>query len=155
ALVLRRFRIRPHDEDAPVGEAGEAGPDLLAGDVEDVAAQLRAGAARRQVGARVRLGESLAPDLLAREDLRQEALLLRLGAMVEERRTGESGTHADVDHRGRAEPRVLLREEELLQRCRAASAVLLRPVQSGPSAVEQRALPAPRERDLLGGILGL
>ena len=68
APVLGRLEVGPHDQDAPVGEAGVAGPDLLARDVEDVAVELGAGAASRQVGAGVRLGESLAPDVVAGED---------------------------------------------------------------------------------------
>ena len=47
ALVLRRPDIGAHQQDAPVREAGVAGPDLLPGDVEDVAV-----AGRRACGTR-------------------------------------------------------------------------------------------------------
>src|SRR5262249_11420065 len=49
----------------------------------------------------------------------------------------------------RAHAGVPLREEELLERRRAAPAVLPRPVKAGPAAVVERALPPPAERDLL------
>src|SRR4029077_2468092 len=104
-------------------------PDLLTAHVEEVAAQLGARAARRQVGARVRLREALAPDLLAVEDPRKEAALLRLRAVMDERRPDEPGPDADVDHRRRADARVLLGEKELLDRGRAAATVLGRPVE--------------------------
>src|SRR5439155_3469089 len=45
---------------------------------------------RREVRARVRLGVPLAPDLLARENLRRIALLLVLRAVGDERRAGHA-----------------------------------------------------------------
>src|SRR5206468_5983920 len=151
----RRLEVGARDEDAPVGEAGVAGPDLLSRHEEDVAAELGAGAAGGEVRAGVRLGEALAPDLLAGQDPRQEAALLRLRAVMDERRPDQRRPDTDVDHRRRADAGVLLGEEELLDRRRAAPAVLARPVEPRPAALEEAALPPAREADLLAGILGL
>ena len=72
----------------------ERRPDLLAVDDEDVAAPLGARARGGEVGAGVRLGEALAPDLLGGEDLLEVARLLLLGAVRDDRRPG----HAEPDH---------------------------------------------------------
>src|SRR5262249_31848522 len=130
-------------------------PDLLTGHVERVAAQLGAGPARREIRAGVRLREALAPDLVAGEDAAQKALLLRFGAVVDERRSDQPRADADVDHVRRPQRGVLLGEDELLDRRRAAPAVFPGPVEPGPPALEQAPLPLARERDLLGRLLGL
>src|SRR5439155_7118191 len=152
-LVLGRPEVRARDQDAPLGEARVARPDLLAAHVERIAAELGAGPHGGQVGAGVRLREALAPHLLAGQDLREKALLLLLRAVVDERRADERRPHADVDHARRPDARVLLGEEQLLERRRAAAAVLARPVQARPAALVQAALPPAREADLLGRVL--
>ncbi len=81
ALVLGRPGIAPGDDDAPVGEVRAGGPDLLAVDdpVVAVASPTRVRRPARSDPAG-RLGEELAPDLLAGQRLGSVALLLRLGA---------------------------------------------------------------------------
>src|SRR5439155_20038054 len=125
------------------------------GHVEGVAAELRARPARGQVGAGVRLREALAPHLLASQDATQEAALLRLGAVLDEGRADQRRPHADVDQAGGADARVLLGEEELLDRRGAAAAVLARPVEPGPAPLVQLPLPPARKAHLLRRLLGL
>src|SRR5437667_222445 len=108
-----------------------------------------------QIVAVVRYREALAPHLLPGQDLWKKAVLLRLGAVVDERRAHQGRADADVDHAGRAEPGVLLGEEELLHRRRAPAPVLARPVEAGPAAFVEAALPPAGEADLVGGLLGL
>ena len=76
-LCLGRGGIGAHEQEAPVGHVAHAGPHLLAVDHEVIAVEHRARLEIGQVGARVRLGEALAPELLGGEDARQEAPLLR------------------------------------------------------------------------------
>ena len=93
ALVLGRVGVGAGDEDAEAGDVGERRPDLLAVDDVDVAVAHGPGAEVGQVAARAGLAEQLAPDLLAAEQREQVAVLLRLRAGVEDRRTGP----ADAD----------------------------------------------------------
>ena len=107
--------IAARDEDAPVGDVRERRPDLLAVDDEVVALEResRGRAHGGEVGARVRLGEALAPDLLGREDLLQVLLLLGVGAVRDDRRAG----HAEPDHAEvgrRLGARHLLEEDRLV-----------------------------------------
>ena len=95
-LVLRRLRVRARDEHAPLRVLRAARPDLLPGDPPAVAVGHRAGLERREVGARVGLGEALAPDLLAGEDRAEEAVLLLVGAPDHQRRPAEQ----DAEHVG-------------------------------------------------------
>ena len=103
------------------------------------------GLQRRQVRARLGLGEALAPDLLGGEDRRQVALLLLLGPVGDHGRAA----HREAEHVGRLRaPRAhdLLVEDRLLDQRRAAAAVLLRPRHAGPAAVVELALPVEAER---------
>src|SRR5207245_7034928 len=85
----------------------------------------------------------------------KKAVLLRLGAVVDERRAHQGRADPDVDHAGRPDPGVLLGEEELLHRRRAPALVLARPVEAGPAAFVEAALPPAGEADLVGGLLRL
>src|SRR3990172_578085 len=69
ALVLGRAGVRADEVEAPVGDMGHAGPDLLT--VDDVPVAIEDGARLEvgQVAAGVGLGEALAPELLGVEDL--------------------------------------------------------------------------------------
>src|SRR5690606_2389755 len=90
ALVLGlRLRVRPADDEAPVGPLGARGPDLLPVDHPLVALELGARLHVREVRAGPRLGVALTPDLVAREDLRQEAGLLLGRAEVDHGRPEE------------------------------------------------------------------
>ena len=80
-------RIGAHQAEDPVGVLGVRGPGLLAvHDEVALAVVLGAELERGQIAAGVGLGVALAPDLFAGEDLRQEALLLGVGAELDEER---------------------------------------------------------------------
>ena len=144
ALVLGGVGVGAGDEHAPLGVLGEGGPDLLAGDDPFVAVLDRARLQRGEVGARLRLGEALAPDLLAGEDRLQVALLLRVGAVGDHHRAA----HRQAEHVGRArrfQARRLADEDRLLDHRRAAAAVLLRPGDPGPAGGVHLQLPLAAE----------
>ena len=110
----------------------------------------RLGLQRREVGARLGLGEALAPDLLGGEDRLEEALLLLLGAVGDHDRAA----HHEAEHvrrPGRLGARQLLAEDRLLDQRRAAAAVLLRPRDAGPAALVELALPLALELELRPG----
>src|SRR5690606_19123206 len=107
----------------PIGAVRAARPDLLAVDDELVALQHGTGAQAGEVRARVWLGEELAPDLVGSQDVPQEALLLRLGTVVDERRA-DDGDAERVEGRRRVDPRHLLANDRLLHRPGSAPAIL-------------------------------
>jgi hypothetical protein len=95
ALVLGDVRVRAGDQDRPARVVGVGRPHLLAGDDPVVAVPHRAGAQARQVGAGTGLAEQLAPDLFAGPQRAQEAGLLVLGAVAEDRGRGHAEADAD------------------------------------------------------------
>ena len=72
ALALRDVGVGAGQQHAEVGEVRPRGPHLLAGDDPLVAVALGVGGERREVGARARLAEQLAPHLLVAHDRREE-----------------------------------------------------------------------------------
>src|SRR5688572_16543486 len=92
-LVLLRS-IRPHEAEAPVGPLRPTRPDLLAIDDEMVTLIFGLGLKTCQVAARARLREALAPGDLAAADRRDVLLLLRLGAVFQQRRAEHHHAHA-------------------------------------------------------------
>ena len=98
ALVLRRVLVGARHEHAPLGLVRVGGPDLLPGH-HPLAVRLHgARLQRREVRARLGLGEALAPDLVAREDRPQPALLLGVVAVGDDHRPA----HDHAEHVGRA-----------------------------------------------------
>ena len=96
AAVLRCIRVGATECVQPVGVVAERGPDLLPGDDPLVTVELGPGPQAGQVRAGVGLAEALTPHLLAARDRREEALLLLLGAELEQRRSEQVTTlHAD------------------------------------------------------------
>ena len=95
--MLLRGGIGAHQAEDPVGVIRVRRPDLLAVDDVVVAVACRAGLQRSEVGAGIRLGIALAPADQPCCDLRQMLLLLRLGAVFEQRRP----EHGDAE-RGQA-----------------------------------------------------
>src|SRR5690606_4010587 len=94
----------------------------------------------REVGARVRLGVALAPDLLAARDRGQEATLLRVAAEGDHGRREQA--LADVAEPARsAGARVLLVPDHLLHQRGAAPARLARPAEADPAVGAEPALP--------------
>ena len=81
ALVLRHAGVGAREQEAPVGDVGVAGPDLVAVDHVLVAVARRRRAQRREVGAGVGLAEPLAPALAPADQTRKEALLDRFARM--------------------------------------------------------------------------
>ena len=140
AGVALAVRVAAGDEDAPVGDVRERRPDLLAVDDEVTVLPAGARAHRGQVGARTRLGEALAPDLLGGEDLLEVLLLLGVGAVRDDRRPG----HPEADHaevRGCFGARHLLEEDRLVAVRGGRAAVLLGPRQPGVAGLVQLAAP--------------
>ncbi len=104
-----------------------------------------------EVAAGVGLGPALAPDLVARRHRRQEARLLRVGAVLEHgRREQEDAVLAHPLRRPGAV--VLLLEDEPLEDADVAAAVLGRPADDGPAVVEHGALPGAVGLEAVGRI---
>ena len=143
ALVFRDIGVRAHEAEDPVRELGAGRPDLLAVHEEVVALVLGAGAQARQVGPGTRFRVALAPPHLAAGDARDVALLLLLGAVLEQRRPEHGRTHAG-DGRARSDAAHLLEQNEVLVLGQSAAAVLGRPgrdrVTAFGRALEPRAL---------------
>ena len=104
-----------------------------------------------EVGAGVRLGVALRPELLDGHDPRQEPRLLLLGPERDQRRAEQLLAEV-VDPGRRVGARVLLVEDHLLPQAEPAAAVLLRPAHAGPAVLGQQPVPgeplldAPRGR---------
>ena len=140
-----RAGLRADHGEAPVGVHRERGPDLLPVDPPAVAVEARPGADRGEVGAGARLRVALAPQLLAAQDRRQEALALGVGAEGGDGRREQVLAHV-VDAGGRPGARVLLGPDHLAVEPGAAAAVLGRQVEADPAALPQ--LPLPGEAHL-------
>src|SRR5215207_4665729 len=144
ALVLGAaldcLRVRPQQEQAPVGEMRRRDPDLLA--IHHVLVAVADGccAQVRQVGARFRLAEPLAPVLRRVEDAGQPTLLLLVGAPLDDHGADLPDAVGVVDAR-RAHARALLGVDDVLDRRRLAPTPVLGPVDRGPPALVEPALP--------------
>ena len=138
--MLRRVPVRPAEHEAPVGPLRERRPHLLTGDHPLVAVALGAGLHVGEVGAGVRLGVALAPDLGAGEDPGEEPALLLVGAEVDDGRP-EKPLADDPDAPRALRSRVLLVEDDLLREREAAAAELLGPPDPDPPGLTERALP--------------
>jgi len=138
--VLGQRRVGAGQQDAVVGEVAEGRPDLLAVDApRPVVLPLGLRAQRGEVGARRRLGEQLAPDVVGAQQPRQVALLLLGRAVGDDRRPA----HADadvVDDLGDAQTAALLGDDRVLHRRTALAAMLLGPRHADETAVVQHLL---------------
>ena len=147
--MLGGVGVGAHVQLAPVGAMPERRPDLLAVDHEVVAVAHGAGAQRRQVGARLRLRHALAPDVVGAHHAGEQLALLRVGAVVHDRR--RDVVHADhVERHGSSRLRGLLGVDQLLEHGRSAAAVLLRPRHRAPASVGQRRVPCPQRVEGVG-----
>ena len=109
-------RVGAGQQRAPLRVLRAGGPDLLAGDAPAAVDLGGLGRQAGQVGTRARLGKQLAPDHLAAEGRRQEALLLLVGAVGDDRRDDPGG---DAHLRPLHLPgRELLGDDDLLDRLR-------------------------------------
>src|SRR5262249_53395979 len=142
---------------APVGDGTARRPDLLAVDDVMIAGVLGARLQTREIGPRVRLRVQLAPDLFGRQHLLEVALLLRLGAVHDDRGPDEPDAEA-VDRGRRADAGILVLQDGLLHRRRAPAAVLLGPQHADVTRLVELAVPglALRERlEVFPGRVGL
>jgi len=147
-LVLGRIGVGAHEQEAPVGDVRHRRPDLLAVDDEMLAVQHAARLEVGEVGARVRLRESLAPQLVGGQDLLQMPRLLGRRAVLHQRRA-EHREPAAVDELGRLGARHFLEEDDLLGERGAAAAELLRPVHADVAGLPHRLLPGAQPPDLV------
>src|SRR6266404_4387046 len=160
AAMLGRARVGAHEQVDPVRELRARRPHLLAVHHEVVPPLLRPRAEAREVGARARLGVALAPDVVAAQDARQVALLLRLGAPFDDGGPRHADAGVAGQHRG-ARPEALLVVDDLLHQGGPASAVRFRPRDADPARGEHPALPcapalerlAVRRHPLVGRVL--
>ncbi len=130
-----------------VGEVRARGPHLLAVDDEFVAVAHRGRGHAGEVGPGARFAEELAPDVVAREHLRQEELLLLVGAVGHDR--GADHLRADREHRGRhVELHFFLGEDPRFASGATAAAVLGCPGDPRPPVLEQGALPRAAPADV-------
>ncbi len=124
--MLGRIRVGASQQEDEVRDLRLRGPHLLPVDDPLVTVEHGRGLQRREVRARVRLAEPLTPRDLALQDLRQELLLLLLGAPLEDRRSDERVTEEISAHR-RAGTRELLVQHDVVHDREALASVLLRP----------------------------
>ena len=134
--MLRCVGIGAGQQEAVVGVVALSGPDLLPVDDPLVTIEHGTGLQRRQVGARVRLAEALAPARLALQDRGQELLLLFLSAPLQDRRADERVAE-EVGPQRCLGPRELLRQHDTLHRGEPLAAVLDGPRGADPAAGEQ------------------
>src|SRR5580658_1820910 len=121
----------------------DRGPDFLPVNDEVVALLDGARLQRGEIGSRVRFRISLAPDFLAREDFRQMALFLFLGAPVNQRRAEQADAHAGEWNAGPGAFEFLM-IDDVLQHSGAAAAVFFRPADADPLALVELLMPADR-----------
>src|SRR4051794_24125306 len=122
------------------------GPDFLAVDDPVIAIALGAGAQASDIGPAGRLGKQLAPDFLARGDLRQITSLVGFAAIGHYRRPAHA--FADLERAGELGiDALLLLPDHAFHRARAASAIFLWPVQANPAALRLLFLPGLSDLD--------
>ena len=144
-------RLGAGQAEPPGRELGVGGPHLAPG--HQVAPLDRDGRGRErgQVAARLGLAEELAPELLGREDGRQVAQALVLGAVGQQGRAHQVDAHP-VDRLGRLGAGVLALVERHLDRRGAPAPVGRGPVHADPALGRQRGLPLASPGHLVGQV---
>src|ERR1700687_1039269 len=127
ALVLRRLGLRAAQQETPVRDVSVTGPDLLAVHDKLVTVAVAARAQRAEIGPGAGLRESLAPQISSGQQRFEKSPLLRLSAVVENRRPDEVDGAATGDRSWRADAIELFFEQPALDDCCAAAAMLARP----------------------------
>jgi hypothetical protein len=154
ALVRLRLLVGPREDRTPLRMLRVGRPDLVPADDEaPVVLDPGDGLQRGEVRAGTDLGEALAPDVLCREDAVEEAGLLGLAAMVDQRRPDDVEANRSDDRR-RAGLGVGLVDDDLLGEGRAAAAVLARPRQADEAGLVQRPLPRAQKCHAGGEVRG-
>ena len=141
-LVALRARLGAGDDEDPLGEVRVGRPHLLTVDdpLRAVVGEPRARLDVGEVGAGVRLGVALRPQLLDVANARQEPIALRVGAEGDERRPEQLLTEV-VDRRRGVGPGVLLVEDHLLPQAQPTPTVLGGPPDARPALPGQEAVP--------------
>ena len=145
-----RGGIGARQQEAPVGDVGHARPHLLTLDDEPVTLPGCPRLDVRQVGPGVGLGEPLTPQVVGGQDPREEPALLGRRAVLHEGGP-QHREPAAVDELGRARPRHLLVEDDLLDDRRAPAPELRRPVQPDVAGLAHPLLPRAKLLDLVRG----
>ena len=150
-----RRRIGTNQQLLPVGDVGEARPDLLSVDDELIALDPAACSETPEIRPGTGLRKTLAPDDLASEDFRQVIGLL-LGSAARDQ--GGSGViqsdERSVERGGGAGAGVFLEPDDLLEHRQTAAAHRLRPRDSRPASGGLSFLPGENEVARGGPILG-
>ena len=146
--MLGHVRVGARQQQPVLGELRVGRPHLLAVEHPAVVGALGARLDRREVGAGGRLGEELAPHLVAAQHRQQVALLLLLGAVGDDRRA-EHADADDVEDPGHAGGGDLLVGDDLVQRPEALPAELGGPRRAVEAALGQPRLPRAPRGDLL------
>ena len=148
AAVLGDVPVGAGQAQGVVGPERARAPDLRAVQHEDVAVAGGPGDQAGQVGPAGGLGEELHPELLAGQDLGDVALLLLLGAEVEQG-GGEDGERRGVEDDRHLVGERLRGEGLLVGPAQALAPVLDREAHAGEAPVEQRALELAGPRGVL------
>ena len=148
--MLRHVGVGANKQLLPVGDRGEARPDLLSGHHQLVAVDHCPGAQARQVGPGFGLGEALAPHDVAAQDRQQMFAALGVVAASDERRAGMAEPDEPRVDGGQPRARVLLVPDQLLGERQLAAAERFGPADAGPSGVVLGALP----REVVGARFG-
>ncbi|MCY1528379.1 hypothetical protein D9M68_634800 [compost metagenome] len=139
AFLLLRCLVGAYQQENPVGIGGQGGPDFLAIYHPLVTVKHGLGAQAGQVGAGVRLAVTLAPDVLAGQDARQEVLLLLGRAIADQQRPQQ---HDAVVWSSRyAVVLEFFGVDQLLGRRQAHAAELARPARCQPAVGRKRHVP--------------
>ena len=144
------FGIGADDDERPLGELGQRGPDLLSRHQPASVLEAGAGGHVGQVGAGVGLGVALTPELVAGEDPRDEPMLLLDAAEGQERRSEQRQPDVGEPSRGTGLD-VGLVEHHLLEQGGSTATQLRRIVEPQPAARGE--LPLPGDEDLGGDVL--
>ena len=132
--------VGPTHDEAPIRPLCTRGPDLLTVQDPLVTLELGAGLHTGEIRAGVGLGIALTPDLIARQNFRQESLLLILGSKMDQRRTEQSFT--DMSHTtGPPGPSVFFVKNHLLSQRATATAHTLWPTHSDPTGLAEQPFP--------------
>ena len=138
--MLGGLGVGAHQQKAPIGEMRARGPYLLPVDDEMIAVVDGTGAQAREIAAGIGLGKTLAPQFVGVQDPRQVALLLLLGAPMNEARAQQvQAARARQDRRAGAD--IFLVEDDLLHEIGAAPAIFLGPGDPDPTRGVHRLLP--------------
>src|SRR5205807_6967903 len=133
--------IGAHEQLAVVRHMRRRGPYLLPRDDVVVTIADGTGAQPGEVGAGLRLGEPLAPHVLAAQDPREVESLLIGRPLGDQGGAGVQGSHEVAADVGRARSFELFEEHQLLAGGGAAPAVFGWPADAGVSGGEEAALP--------------